>query len=222
MARKAHLTLDTPDIFALKTTYHEMLVTLIKNIPPAQRAWNPERKVWLIHTTHYGYILTVLQQLHYDTTDEVKEQLRGTVQQTPPGIWLLASHANAGQFQTHCPVCSNAQQLACYTVYADITHTIRLQFYSGVCEHLWELCLQVSEGRLLSWTDIIRTPLRAPENDADADEPWETTSADGTQPPSHLHNALEARRSRLQGEDFESWFERAMDDEDDWGESGSP
>jgi len=39
MAKTAHLTLDSPGIFALKSTYDAALVALIKSMPAEQRAW---------------------------------------------------------------------------------------------------------------------------------------------------------------------------------------
>lgn len=35
MAKTAHLTLDSPGIFALKSTYDAALVALIKSMPPS-------------------------------------------------------------------------------------------------------------------------------------------------------------------------------------------
>src|SRR5688572_7937967 len=107
MAKMASLHPEPPDRFALKSTYDPALVALIKNIPADQRAWHAERRVWLIHLSRHSYVLAILQQLHYQVTDQVGTAVAKATQQTPPGIWLLAGHPDVGQMQAQCPVCWN-------------------------------------------------------------------------------------------------------------------
>ena len=200
MAKKAYLTPDAVGVFALKSTYDPALVALIKSMPTDQRAWHPQRKVWLIDWSRHAYLLSVLQHLHYDVIDEVKAELTSSVQQTPPGIWMLAGNPDAGRMQAQCPVCWNRERLAYYDAYADPSGATRLQFYSDACEHMWELCLQTAFGRLMTWTEIIEKPTQA-----------EDAALNGSAP---LPDMLQARQRRVQTFDFESWIEQAMDDEE--------
>ena len=199
MAKTAHLASDSAGIFALKSTYDPALVALIKTMPVEQRTWHPARKVWLIHWSRHSYILAVLQQLHYEITDEVKAQLTSDVQQTPPGIWMLAGNPDVGRMQAQCPVCWNREHLAYHTAFEDSGGTTHLQFYSEACGHIWELCLQTAFGRLLSWTEVVDVPAE------------KSKEIDATTPS--LLNIMAARQQQLQSFDFDSWLEQAMDDE---------
>jgi hypothetical protein len=214
MAKTAHLTPDSPGTFALKSTYDAALVSLIKSMPVEQRTWHPTRKVWRIHGSRHSYILAVLQQLHYDITDEVKVEMASEVQQTPPGIWMLAGNPDVGRMQAQCPVCWNRQGLAFHTAFEDVGSTTHLQFYSEVCGHIWELCLQTAFGHLLSWTEVVTLAASEPESDRAADdtEDWPDEPETG-QPSRSLHDIMEARQRRLQTFDFDSWLEQAMDDD---------
>ena len=207
MAKTAHLTPDSPGIFALQSTYDAALVALIKNMPVEQRTWHPARKVWLIHWRRHSYILAVLQQLHYEITDEVKAQLTSEVQQTPPGIWMLAGNPDVGRMQTQCPVCWNREHLTYHTAFEDSGGTTHLQFYSERCGHIWELCLQTAFGRLLSWTEIVQIPEEKTERDIAEDAEEQDLTA-----PSLL-KIMEARQRQLQSFDFDVWLEQAMDDD---------
>jgi hypothetical protein len=195
MAKTASLQAEPPDRFALQSTYDPALVALIKNMPVDQRAWHTGRRVWLIHISRHGYVLAILQQLHYQVTDNVEAAMAKAAQQAPPGIWLLAGHPDVGQMQAQCPVCWNREHVLYHASYADVSSTTRLQFYSSACGHMWELCLQAAFGRLASWTEVVE----APEVEVEG-----------------LHGALEAHRQRLQTFDFESWLEQAIDDEGDF------
>jgi len=215
MAKTASLQAEPPDRFALQSTYDPALVALIKNMPVDQRAWHAGRRVWLIHISRHGYVLAILQQLHYQVTDNVEAAMANAEQQAPPGIWLLAGHPDVGQIQAQCPVCWNREHVLYHASYADVSSTTRLQFYSSACGHMWELCLQAAFGRLTSWTEVIEA--------AHDDDPHGLDEmACGTPPPSPegevevLHGALEAHRQRLQTFDFESWLEQAIDDEGDF------
>ncbi len=166
MAKTAHLTPEGPSTFALKSTYDTALVSLSKNMPAEQRVWHPKRKVWLIHWSCHRYILAVLQQLHYEITDEVKDIITDEVQQTPPGIWMLAGRPEVDRMQAQCPVCWNRQHLSYHAAYQDVRGTTHLQFYSEACGHIWELCLQTAFGRLQSWTEVVDATLGDPEESA--------------------------------------------------------
>lgn len=207
MAKTAHLTPDAPGIFALKSTYDAALVALIKNMPIEQRAWHPARKVWLIHWSRHSYILAVLQQLHYETTDEVKAELTSEVQQTPPGIWMLAGNPDVGRMQAQCPVCWNRDNLTYHMAFEDSGGTTHLQFYSDTCGHIWELCLQTAFGRLLSWTEVVQISTEEAECDGADDSEAQHPTA-----PSLLE-IMAARQRQLQSFDFDSWMEQAMDDD---------
>jgi hypothetical protein len=214
MAKTAHLMPDSPGIFALKSTYDAALVALIKSMPAEQRAWHATRKVWRIHWSRHSYVIAVLQQLHYDITDEVKAEIASEVQQTPPGIWMLAGNPDVGRMQAQCPVCWNRQELAFHTAFEDVGGTTHLQFYSEVCGHIWELCLQTAFGRLLSWTEVVQLPVSepAPESEEEEAEAWPDGQETGP-PPLSFHDIMEARQRRLQTFDFDAWLEQAMDDD---------
>lgn len=207
MAKTAHLIPDSQGLFALKSTYDAALVALIKNMPLDQRTWHPTRKVWLIHWSRHSYILAVLQQLHYEIADEVKADLPSEVQQPPPGIWMLAGNPDVGRMQAQCPVCWNREHLTYHTAFADSGGTTHLQFYSEMCGHIWELCLQTAFGRLLSWTEVVEHHPDQTEHDIRDDvEDTDTIT-------SSLFKIMEARQRQLQSFDFDSWMEQAMDDE---------
>ncbi len=214
MAKTASLDPEPPDHFALKSTYDPALVALIKNMPADQRAWHATRRLWLIHVSRHSYILAVLQQLHYQVTDNVETALKKAEQQAPPGIWLLAGHPDVGQMQAQCPVCWNRKHVFYHTTYADAAGTTHLQFYSSACGHMWELCLQAAFGYLTSWTEVVESAHddEAPEF-IDTEPAPETTSPHP--PPAVLHDALDAHRQRLQTFDFETWLEQAMDEEEE-------
>jgi hypothetical protein len=210
MAKTASLHAEPPERFALKSTYDPALVALIKNMPADQRAWHAGRRVWLIHISRHGYVLAILQQLHYQVTDNVEVTMAQAEQQAPPGIWLLAGHPDVGQMQAQCPVCWNRDQVFYHATYADASDTTHLQFYSSACGHMWELCLQAAFGRLTSWTEVVEAAHDDDHHDLD-----DTALTAPHQPPAVeaqvLHEALEAHRQRLQTFDFESWLEQAID-----------
>ncbi|ETX08049.1 hypothetical protein [Candidatus Entotheonella palauensis] len=210
MAKTASLHPEPPDRFALKSTYDPALVALIKNMPADQRAWHAGRRVWLIHISRHGYVLAILQQLHYQVTDHVEAAMAKTEQQAPPGIWLLAGHPDVGQMQAQCPVCWNREQVFYHATYADAGGTTHLQFYSSACGHMWELCLQSAFGRLTSWTEVVEAAHDDDHHDVDAPETTHQLPAANV-----LHGALEAHRQRLQTFDFDTWLEQAMDEEDE-------
>ena len=219
MAKTASLNPAPPDHFTLKSTYDPALVALIKNMPTDQRAWHAERRVWLIHISRHGYVLAILQQLHYQVTDHVDATMAQTEQQAPPGIWLLAGHPDVGHMQGQCPVCWNREQVFYHATYADTSGTTRLQFYSSSCSHMWELCLQTAFGRLNSWTEVVEATHDDDPPDLDV-EALETAMSQST--PENLHGALKAHRQRLQTFDFETWLEQAMNEEDDGDSDEAP
>ena len=127
---------------------------------------------------------------------------------------MLAGSPDVGRMQTQCPACWNREALAFHTAFEDVGGTTHLQFYSEVCGHIWELCLQTAFGRLLSWTEVVEVSEResALEGEAGESAEWpddreaELTSVS-------LQDIMEARQRQLQSFDFDSWLEQAMDDD---------
>jgi hypothetical protein len=206
MIKTAHLTLDALGMMAVKTTYDEQLVALIREIPGQRRRWSSERRVWLIDAYYYDYLMTVLKKLNYAITDEVTAGAVMQRAEDEAGVWLLACTPGVRPMRVQCPVCQQIRAVGCHHLYEDATGTKRLQFYGSACAHAWELCLQARDGRLWTWAEALEVPTRPV-----AEEPVETGAATRRdEPPPQLRAVLDAVREQRAGFHFETWFERAM------------
>jgi hypothetical protein len=206
MIKTAHLTLDTLGMMAVKTTYDERLVALIRKIPGTGRHWDSDRKVWLIHVEYHDYLITVLKELNYAITDEVSAGAVMRRSDDEPGIWLLAGTPGVRPMRVQCPACQEIQDVGCYRLYEDTTGIKRLQFYGSGCRHAWELCFQAQDGRFWTWTEAVEVPTcPTAENGADTQD-----AGDHDEPLAHLRAVLDAVREQREGFHFETWFKRAM------------
>jgi hypothetical protein len=121
MIKTAHLTLDALGMMAVKTTYDEQLVALIREIPGQRRRWSSERRVWLIDAYYYDYLMTVLKELNYAITDEVTAGAVVRRAEDEPGAWLLACTPGVRPMRVQCPVCQQIRAVGCHHLYEDAT-----------------------------------------------------------------------------------------------------
>jgi hypothetical protein len=206
MIKTAHLTLDTLGMMAVKTTYDERLVALIRKIPGMGRHWDKDRKVWLIHVEYHDYLVMVLKELNYAITDEVRAGAAMRRSEDEPGIWLMAGTPGVRPIRVQCPACQEIQDVGCYRLYEDTLRIKRLQFYGSGCCHAWELCFQARDGRLWTWAEAVEVPTcPIAEDGADTRD-----AEDRDEPPPHLRAVLDAVREQREGFHFETWFKRAM------------